>query len=82
MRNPFKKKAKAAAAPLDPIERLRLAVDEFNAALGDVPAGTRIGPWVERRAGMRPLLILQEWSPQSNQRVYPPSEADQLRNAR
>lgn len=61
----FKKK------PVDPVDRLKAATDEFNAALQALPPGCRLSPWVERRPGLRSLLVLQQWTPGTGFRAYP-----------
>jgi hypothetical protein len=78
----FKRGREKRTEQVDPVARLVAAVDEFNAALEGLSPGTKLTPWVERRPGQRPLLILNEWTPGVGSRVYPATDADRARDLR
>jgi hypothetical protein len=60
-----------AQVEIDPLDRAKQAVDALNRALEALPPGTRISPWVERRVGQRPMVVLQSWEPGFSTRVHP-----------
>lgn len=75
----FLKRPALKSLPISPVDRLIAAVDEFNAAMDELPPGTRLSPWVERRPGMRPLLTLTEYKPGASERLWPRTDADYIK---